>query len=392
MRIIICFSLWLAVTLNSQVMAGCPKVCECPLERPVCPPGVSSVPDGCGCCKVCASQLNQDCHDGRPCDHHKGLECNYGNDVGGTRGICRAKLEGRSCEYNGRMYQNGENFHAGCKHQCTCIDGAVGCVPLCPSDVPLASPSCPSPRLVKVPGQCCLSVDCHRDSSVLPPVFRRPQPPPYLYPHLKPYPKLYPKPYPKPYPRGRRPEDTLSNELVEVGRKWEKPHNHKHLAAWKKVRRQCVVQTTSWTPCSRSCGMGVSSRVTNENAQCKLVKETRLCTIRPCSSMAVPIKQKGRKCSRTQKSPEPLRLHYAGCRSSRLYRPNYCGVCRDGRCCSPRRTRTASVTFSCPDGEHFDRGVMFIQSCKCSDQCSHLNEASLPPQRWLYGDIHKFID
>lgn len=74
-----------------QAVAGCPRVCECPTERPACPPGVSLVPDGCGCCKVCAAQLNQDCHEGRPCDHHKGLECNYGNDVGSTRGICRGE-------------------------------------------------------------------------------------------------------------------------------------------------------------------------------------------------------------------------------------------------------------------------------------------------------------
>lgn len=170
--------------------------------------------------------------------------------------------------------------------------------------------------------------------------------------------------------------------------------------------------------------MGLSSRVTNHNARCKLVKETRLCSVRPCSSVSRPVKvsdpsragpglvslpaplrtnrpvchsffpssQKGRKCSRTHKAPEPHRLSYAGCRSARLYRPNYCGVCRDGRCCSPRRTRTASVTFGCPDGERFSRSVMFIQSCKCSDECQHLNEAAMPPQRWLYGDTHKFLD
>ncbi len=104
------------------------------------------------------------------------------------------------------------------------------------------------------------------------------------------------------------------------------------------------------------------------------------------------VQQKGRKCSRTQKSPEPLRLRYAGCRSTRLYRPNYCGTCLDGRCCSPRRTRTAPVLFTCPDGEHFERAIMFVQSCKCNDECGHLNDAALPPQRWLYGDMHKFVD
>ena len=60
--------------------------------------------------------------------------------------------------------------------------------------------------------------------------------------------------------------------------------------AWRQADDQCVVQTTSWSQCSRSCGVGVSSRVTNDNAKCKLVKETRLCNVRPCSSMSLPVK------------------------------------------------------------------------------------------------------
>uniref|UniRef100_A0AAY4B9G4 Uncharacterized protein n=1 Tax=Denticeps clupeoides TaxID=299321 RepID=A0AAY4B9G4_9TELE len=335
---------------------GCPGVCMCPAARPSCPPGVSAVPDGCGCCRVCAAQLNQDCDAMRPCDHHKGLECNYGNDVGSTHGICRAKLEGRSCEYNGRMFQNGENFQAGCKHHCTCIDGAVGCVPLCPSPLIQASPSCPAPRLVSVPGRCCPSLDCNKGSSAVPPVFR--------------------------------------NALVDHEKTWDKPARFKHRPGETAPRSRCsqetcAAQTTAWSPCSRSCGMGVSSRVTNDNVQCKLVKESRLCNVRPCGSPSTPA---GRKCSRTQKAPEPLRLRYAGCRSGRLYRPNYCGVCVDGRCCSPRRTRTAPVRFSCPDGGRFHKAVMFIQSCKCGGGCGHLNEAAMSPQHWLYGDTHKFSD
>lgn len=73
-----------------------------------------------------------------------------------------AKQEGRTCEYNGRIYQNGENFQPSCKHQCTCIDGAVGCQPLCPLELPLASLGCPSPRLLKVPGQCCKKFVCSK--------------------------------------------------------------------------------------------------------------------------------------------------------------------------------------------------------------------------------------
>ncbi|KAM6904444.1 CCN family member 1 [Xenentodon cancila] len=393
MGIVLLFAVLGAATV-SLVTADCPVVCECPAVPTSCPPGISSIPDGCGCCKVCAAQLNQDCHERRPCDHHKGLECNYGNDVGRTHGICRAKAEGRSCEYNSRMYQNGENFRAGCKHQCTCIDGAVGCVSLCPSNLPLASPSCPAPHLVKVPGQCCLSVECHKGTNAVTPGHEQLPLPAYpfipypAYPYPRPYPKLYRKLYPY---KPKKEKGTLGNELLEVGHKWEKPRGNKHLTGWSQVRDQCVVQTTSWSQCSRSCGMGVSSRVTNDNARCKLIKETRLCNIRPCSSMSLPVK-KGRKCSRTHKAPEPHRLSFAGCRSTRLHRPNYCGVCRDGRCCSPRRTRTASVTFVCPDGERFNKSVMFIQSCKCSDECNHLNEVAMSPQQWLYGDTHKFKD
>lgn len=146
-----------------------------------------------------------------------------------------AKADGRSCEYNGRIYQNGENFHAGCKHQCTCIDGAVGCMSLCPSHVPLASPSCPAPKLVKVPGQCCLSIDCHKGTTVVPPMHRQPPPPAHLpysfipysiYPFSKPYAKPYRKLYPY---KPKKEKGILGNELLEVRRKWDKPHGNKDL-------------------------------------------------------------------------------------------------------------------------------------------------------------------
>lgn len=42
------------------------------------------------------------------------------------------------------------------------------------------------------------------------------------------------------------------------------------------------MQTTEWSACSKSCGMGISARVTNNNPQCRLEKETRLCMVRPC--------------------------------------------------------------------------------------------------------------
>ncbi|XP_026216152.1 CCN family member 1-like [Anabas testudineus] len=371
----------LTTAVIAQVTARCPAVCDCPADPLVCPPGVSTVSDGCGCCKVCAVQLNQDCSLMRPCDHHKGLECNYGNDVTTVWGICRAKSEGRACEYDGRIYQNGESFRAGCKHQCTCIDGAVGCAPLCENKLPPASPACPYPRLVRIPGQCCLSVDCHKGTWSLPPKHRVPpqqhQPRPHHYPD-----KLH-----------LENELDLPNKLADIkSTGWESEHGYKHLPVWNYLRKKkCPVQTTDWSQCSRSCGMGVSSRITNKNPKCKLERETRICTVRPCHALTQTVKQ-GKKCSPTQKAPEPIRLTYGECESVRLFRPNYCGVCTDGRCCLPRRTRTIPVTFVCRDGERFQRSAMFIQSCKCSDDCGHLNEVALPPQHWMYGDTHKFID
>ncbi|KAF6730287.1 Protein CYR61 [Oryzias melastigma] len=357
----------LTAAVIAQVNSSCPAVCDCPAEPPVCPPGVSLVPDGCACCLVCAAQLNQDCSLTRPCDRHKGLECNHGNDVTAAWGVCRAKSDGRTCEYNGRIYQNGESFRAGCKHQCTCVDGAVGCSPLCSNKLPPSSPSCPYPRLVRAPGQCCFSVDCRKDAWFLPPEHK--------------VSKLSLRP-----PRRRSDEELiLTNQLPDSG-------PTKHLPEWNTLQEtSCLLQTTDWSQCSRSCGTGVSSRITNDNARCALEKETRICTLRPCGGLTAPAKN-GRSCSPTHKAPRPVFLSHGECLSVRPYRPNYCGVCTDGRCCSPRRSRTVSVTFVCPDGERFQRSAMFIQSCKCSRDCGHLNEVALPPQQWLYGDTHTFTE
>lgn len=77
-----------------------------------------------------------------------------------------AKLDGRTCEYSNKIYQNGEIFRPNCKHQCTCMDGAVGCVSLCPHVVIVPKMGCAKPRRMKVPGGCCEQLVCPEESPV----------------------------------------------------------------------------------------------------------------------------------------------------------------------------------------------------------------------------------
>lgn len=167
----------------------CSGQCQCGAS-PTCPAGVSLVLDGCGCCRVCAKQLGELCTERDPCDHHKGLFCDFGSPANRRIGVCTgewgpglprereqgparqgarkvgtsrltlcllplAARDGAPCVFSGMVYRSGESFQSSCKYQCTCLDGAVGCVPLCGMSVLLPSPDCPSPRRVKLPGKCC---------------------------------------------------------------------------------------------------------------------------------------------------------------------------------------------------------------------------------------------
>lgn len=66
----------------------CSGQCSCPSTPPQCPPGVSLVLDGCGCCRVCAKQMGELCTEKDACDTHKGLYCDFGAPINRRIGVC----------------------------------------------------------------------------------------------------------------------------------------------------------------------------------------------------------------------------------------------------------------------------------------------------------------
>ncbi|XP_048858426.1 CCN family member 1-like isoform X2 [Brienomyrus brachyistius] len=352
-----------AATGNSS----CPQVCSCPTSPPICPPGVSLATDACGCCRVCARQFNQDCGPSQPCDHIKGLRCQMGANGDPERGLCR-DAQGRPCEFGGRLYQHGEHFQPSCQHQCSCMDGVLGCMPLCPHRMPLPDPRCASPRLLRPEGRCCEEWVCEDSNHVGEgPVG------PLAHPNA-----ISSAVLPPPGPRHPGTAGTFQE--------WK---SRPHTFVQSLQTTQCLPQTTDWSECSATCGMGVSSRVTNSNAECQLIRETRLCQIRLCDPEVRLQLKRGKKCQRTVWPQEPVRITFAGCSTARRYRPRSCGSCSDSRCCTPSLTRTVRLRFHCPDGESFSRRLMWIRHCRCRRHCpAHRNPSG--PSISLHNDVHTY--
>ncbi|KAJ6665673.1 hypothetical protein lerEdw1_002043 [Lerista edwardsae] len=143
--------------------------------------------------------------------------------------------EDDSCEVNGKIYRDGEVFQPNCKLQCRCSAGGFSCVPLCSEDVRLPTPDCPHPKRVEVPGKCCQEWICER--------------------------------------QGRQTtQDTMAVQRLPGIAPIAVPY-------------QCEEWSTQWSACSATCGIGIATRVSNQNQYCRLETQTRLCIHGPCQSL-----------------------------------------------------------------------------------------------------------
>ncbi|KAK3512724.1 hypothetical protein QTP70_023511, partial [Hemibagrus guttatus] len=335
----------------------CSGPCQCPFLPPTCPRGVPLVLDGCRCCQICARQEGELCSEIEVCEAQRGLECDYSASFPDGPGECvRRNMLG--CEHLGRKYEEGQSFTPSCMQLCRCEGGGVTCVPLCTAD--LNTPNCQHPRLVHTPGRCCREWVCD----------------------------------------GAKNSIVLENTAEECKTEHKAVKMFAVMAVERAVRSwqdtsatsrggvsgfNCIERSSEWSECSRSCGPGVSTRVSNRNSACQPETLTRLCVVRPCvlglTSRAMAFQKPG-VCESSYRSAIPIHFEHYGCYSARSYRPLFCGTCSDGRCCSPKRTRTALVTFRCPRRRLAQHAIMMIESCVCSHSCSHPNSSGRT-RSWL---------
>lgn len=271
-----------------------------------------------------------------PCDTTKGLQCQplgkHGED------ICEPKPGGKTCFVQGREFANGDEFNPtnSCTYTCICVNGDIGCFQTCPKKPPSG---CVNARLCRrKKDECCGVWTCGENKN------RQCE-------------KGYEQEDSGPFSAAYKPAD-----IVATIRKTD----------------NCYVQTTAWSPCSRVCDWGIRERVSNNNTECDMKKETKLCKIKPCGSqqeneldsLLESSKYKNKMCAKTLKQSQPIKYTFSGCETVQKYRPRYCGKCKDEKCCSPDHTETILVDFVCQkDGATFQKKMDNIRNCTCDNQC-----------------------
>ncbi|ESO01358.1 hypothetical protein HELRODRAFT_81743 [Helobdella robusta] len=295
----------------------CIYPCQCSPELPTCQTGVQLIQDGCGCCQICARQQGDLCSKADGCDKSKGLYCNYTQD-NGIRGICRAKA-GRSCNVNGKIITDGQQYNPSCSLTCFCQDGRYACSTMCPQELhPPSNDHCRDAQLVSIKDRCCKEWVC---------------PHPHNLVNL---------------------DDALPGHYSNG--------------------KSCKHEETEWSACSTTCGYGESVRMSNNNELCQATQERRMCNVRPCEMMVSEYNKNNptsnatndSKCKSTLESPISEKLRHANCESVDEYRLKFCGRCR--KCCGPEKSRTVDIKYICPDGSTKTEPFMMIEKCVCHNK------------------------
>lgn len=299
-------------TFPKKGSTQCHYPCKCQKANDAlgCKSGVSIIEDGCKCCKMCARQQGDLCDTKDKCDEDKGLFCDFILDDG-IRGVCRVKFA-KHCEVDGKTFKDGEIFQPNCSLKCTCQNGQYACASLCPQEERAPSrANCRDAQMVAIKGRCCREWVCPHSHSL-----------------------------------PREEDDTaVSPAPTEKG--------------------ACVKETTDWSACSATCGIGLSIRVTNENTDCRSKQERRICLVRPCLHED---KHLSGECKTTWREEKPKKLKYGEsgeCVSTDDYQLKYCSNCKKNKCCGPGRTKTIDVEFNCPEGKMITEKMMQIQKCEC---------------------------
>lgn len=324
---------WTLVVNSLSEKSICQYPCQCPAQELICDVGVTTVKDGCGCCYMCARQQGDICSVKDLCDGRQGLYCDFSVFHFPGTGICKANAS-KPCLVNGVRYVDGEKFKPDCSRLCTCQNGNYGCTELCQDEYRIPSEMhCQRPRLLEVSGQCCKQWTCDLSSNQL--------------------------------------ESAIQVHHIELNNaNTNKRHTEmrsyiRNASLYQNTQSECQQNESSWTPCSTTCGSGVSKRKVTDR-YCQQHEETRLCIIRPCKASLPP---KNRRCTATARLPVKQRIKYEHCVSVDEWSLKFCTNCKRRRCCYPKVEETRKMEFQCGNGKVQVLSFMWIKSCRCDREC-----------------------